>query len=147
MIEHLNDPDKILMTESVIIPDIPEKRIEQNFFAGLCISKPGKHLTAHLRKEQIRGFCSFHSKAFPGQLDFRVAETPCFCAKKNFTKKKSQASEEIINTLLSPDFKEKTDRAVPEDQNVPGENAHTSFLAIDYAICKNESGELNPAIN
>jgi hypothetical protein len=84
-------------------------------------------------------------EAFPGQLDFRVAETPIFVPKE-LKDKINQASEEIIATLLSPDFKAKTDRAVPAGQSVPGENAHTSFLAIDYAICKDENGELIPQL-
>jgi len=82
---------------------------------------------------------------FPGQLEFRIAETPVFVplALKN---KIIQASEEIISSLLTPDFKKKTDRAVPDNENVPNENAHTSFLAIDFAVCKNESGVLFPQL-
>lgn len=83
--------------------------------------------------------------AFPGQLDFRVAETPVFVPNA-LTKKILQASNGIIESLLSPDFSTKTDRAVPTGQNVPGENAHTSFLAIDYAICKDANGELVPQL-
>ncbi|ACT91703.1 hypothetical protein [Dyadobacter fermentans] len=83
--------------------------------------------------------------AFPGQLDFRVAETPVFIP-KDLKKKILWASDEIIGTLLSPDFRAKTDRAVPASQHVPGENAHTSFLAIDYAICRNAAGELIPQL-
>jgi hypothetical protein len=82
---------------------------------------------------------------FPGQLDFRVAETPVFIP-KDLQEKISMASEEIIATLRSSDFKEKTDRAVPAGQNVPNENAHTSFLAIDFAICKDENGALIPQL-
>ncbi|HWV30435.1 MAG TPA: hypothetical protein VN038_12300 [Dyadobacter sp.] len=85
------------------------------------------------------------SSAFPGQLDFRVAETPVFVPRE-LTEKILQASDEIIGTLLSPGFRTKTDRAVPSNQNVPGENAHTSFLAIDYAICRNAAGELVPQL-
>jgi hypothetical protein len=85
------------------------------------------------------------SSAFPGHLDFRVAETPVFVPKE-LTNKILRASDEIIATLISPDFRSKTDRAVPSNQNVPGENAHTSFLAIDYAICRNSAGELIPQL-
>lgn len=83
--------------------------------------------------------------AFPGQLDFRVAETPVFIP-KDLKEKIFRASDEIIGTLLSPDFRAKTDRAVPASQHVPGENAHTSFLAIDYAVCRNAAGELIPQL-
>jgi len=94
-------------------------------------------------ESKYREFLNAFEVDFPGQLEFRVAETPVFVplALKN---KIIQASEEIIASLLSPDFKERTDRAVPEHENVPNENAHTSFLAIDFAVCRNESGELIP---
>ncbi len=85
------------------------------------------------------------SAAFPGQLDFRVAETPVFVP-RDLKQKILRASDEVISTLLSPDFQAKTDRAVPSDQFVPGENAHTSFLAIDYAVCRNAAGELVPQL-
>ncbi len=48
--------------------------------------------------------------------------------------------------MLSSDFLQNTDRAVPSNQNVPGENEHTSFLAIDYAVCRNAYGELVPQL-
>lgn len=83
--------------------------------------------------------------SFPGSLDFRVAETPVFVP-ADLKAKLLEASEDIIAAILSDGFKEKNDRAVPPGQHVPGENAHTSFLAIDYAICKNESGELIPQL-
>lgn len=90
-------------------------------------------------------FVEYLNAAFPGQLDFRVAETPVFIP-ADLKDKILRASEEIIETILSPDFRAKTDRAVPSNQYVPGENAHTSFLAIDYAICRNAMGELVPQL-
>ncbi|TLV02788.1 hypothetical protein [Dyadobacter luticola] len=96
-------------------------------------------------EEKYAAFVASFEDTFPGQLDFRVAETPVFVPKA-LKEKILQASDEIIETLASPDFKAKTDRAVPQDQNVPGENAHTSFLAIDFAICKDENGKLVPQL-
>lgn len=90
-------------------------------------------------------FVEYLNAAFPGQLDFRVAETPVFIPGE-LKDKILRASEEIIETILSPGFRERTDRAVPPNQHVPGENAHTSFLAIDYAICRSDKGELVPQL-
>ncbi|MER0438678.1 hypothetical protein [Emticicia sp. W12TSBA100-4] len=84
-------------------------------------------------------------KDFPNQLDFRVAETPVFVP-KDLKIKLLQACNDIIEVLLKPDFKEKTNRAIPENQNVPNEDAHPSFLAIDFAVCKDGNGELNPQL-
>lgn len=84
-------------------------------------------------------------KDFPNQLDFRVAETPVFVP-KDLKIKLLQACNDIIEVLLKPDFKEKTSRAIPENQNVPNEDTHPSFLAIDFAVCKDENGELSPQL-
>lgn len=96
-------------------------------------------------EEKYNHFIASVEKDFPGQLDFRLAESPVFVPLE-LKKKLIRASEEIIDVLISPDFTAKTDRAVPADQNVPNENAHTSFLAIDFAVCKNEQGELIPQL-
>jgi hypothetical protein len=82
---------------------------------------------------------------FPNQLDFRVAETPIFVP-KDLKIKLLQACNDIIDVLLKPDFKEKTHRAIPANQNVPNEDEHPSFLAIDFAICKDEVGNLTPQL-
>lgn len=82
---------------------------------------------------------------FPNQLDFRVAETPVFVP-KDLKIKLLQACNDIIEVLLKPDFKEKTNRAIPKNQNVPNEDAHPSFLAIDFAVCRDENGELSPQL-
>ncbi|MCF0062745.1 hypothetical protein MUK70_08790 [Dyadobacter chenwenxiniae] len=94
---------------------------------------------------KYEAFVNSFETDFPGQLDFRVAETPIFVPKE-LLEKINIASEQIIETLRSPEFVSNTARAVPADQNVPNENKHTSFLAIDFAICKNERGELTPQL-
>ncbi|MCF0052010.1 hypothetical protein LXM25_18215 [Dyadobacter sp. LJ53] len=94
---------------------------------------------------KYEAFVNSFETDFPGQLDFRVAETPIFVPKE-LLEKINIASEQIIETLRSPEFLSNTARAVPADQNVPNENKHTSFLAIDFAICKNERGELTPQL-
>ncbi|KQS26741.1 hypothetical protein [Dyadobacter sp. Leaf189] len=95
--------------------------------------------------KKYQDFVAYIESAFPGQLDFRVAETPVFIPKE-LKEQILETSEQIIEVLRSPDFKAKTERAVPETQFVPGENAHTSFLAIDYAICRDENGALVPQL-
>jgi hypothetical protein len=104
-----------------------------------------QQFNASFTEDKYAGFVSGIASDYPGQLDFRVAETPVFIPKE-LKERLASACDEIIETLLSPDFRIKTDRAVPADQNVPNENDHTSFLAIDFAICKNEAGELVPQL-
>ncbi len=96
-------------------------------------------------EDKYQKFIASIEDAFPGTLDFRVAESPVFVP-ADLKAKITKACADIITELRATDFIAKTNRAVPEKQNVPNENAHTSFLAIDFAICKNMSGELVPQL-
>ena len=81
----------------------------------------------------------------PGSLDFRNAETPIFI-KKEFKNKMLGACEDIIDVITAPNFKQLTDRSIPDDLKVPGEDAHTQFIVFDFGICKNEKGEMEPQL-
>ncbi|AFK05194.1 hypothetical protein Emtol_4069 [Emticicia oligotrophica DSM 17448] len=96
-------------------------------------------------KEKYENLIAEIHKDFPNQLDFRVAETPVFVP-KDLKIKLLQAANDIIEVILKPDFKEKTERAIPVNQYVPNENSHPHFLAIDFAVCKDEAGNLTPQL-
>lgn len=82
---------------------------------------------------------------YPGQLDFRNSETPIFVP-ADFRDKVLHASEEIVDVIVAPGFKELTERSIPADVHVPGEDAHTQFLVFDFGICKNDKGEIEPQL-
>ncbi len=104
-----------------------------------------KAFNASFSPETYQSFVSAIERDFPGQLDFRVAETPLL-VDRTFRNKLLQACEGIIDTITAPDFIARTDRAIPSAQRVPGENRHTSFLAVDFAICRGASGEPEPRL-
>ena len=79
------------------------------------------------------------------EIAFRVAETPVF-VNQDLKEKLIQAGDEILKTLLEPGFKELTDRAIPKKWKVANETNHPHFIAFDFAICKNEQGELIPKL-
>lgn len=81
----------------------------------------------------------------PGALDFRNAETPVFVPKE-FTRKMLDACEDIIDVIVAPNFKELTDRSIPAELNVPGEDAHPQCLVFDFGVCENDKGELEPQL-
>ena len=85
------------------------------------------------------------SDVHPGQLDFRVAETPVFVP-KDFTKKMLDACESIVDIIVDPGFKYLTRNAIPANVKVPGENDHTQCIAFDFGICINEQGEYEPQL-
>jgi hypothetical protein len=96
-------------------------------------------------EEKYQAFLHHLNSAFHYTIPFRVAESPVF-VDTGLKKKIFQASEEIIDFLVLPGFKKLTDAAIPSQLNVPNETDHTLFLALDYAIVKNERGELTPQL-
>ena len=81
----------------------------------------------------------------PGALDFRNAETPVFIP-KDFTKKMLDACEDIIDVITAPNFKTLTERSIPADLRVAGEEKHAEFIVFDFGICENKIGELEPQL-
>ena len=94
--------------------------------------------------ERYRAFLDNIEHDFPGQLAFRVAETPVFVPRV-LTDKILTACSDILAVITRDDFKTRTERAIPAGQRVPNESPddHTQFLAIDFAVCRDDSdGEL-----
>jgi hypothetical protein len=100
---------------------------------------------ASFTKEKYQALLAEIESEFPSQLDFRVAESPIF-VHADLKIKLLKACNEIINSISSPDFIEKTNSAIPATHFVSGENARPDCLAIDFAICKNEEGDLEPKL-
>ncbi len=81
----------------------------------------------------------------PGQLDFRVAETPLFVP-AILRDKLIAAGNSIIAVIQQPDFKELTEGAIPAHQRVPNEDERPEFLTFDFAVCRAATGELEPQL-
>ncbi|WP_020600046.1 hypothetical protein [Spirosoma panaciterrae] len=95
--------------------------------------------------EQYRAFLAKIEADLPGQLDFRVAETPVFVPKV-LTDKLLDACDHIVDVITRDDFKSLTEKAIPAGQRVPNEDTHTQFMAVDFAVCHNELGEPTPQL-
>ena len=96
-------------------------------------------------KEKYDTFLKDLDSKHPGDIAFRVAETPIFVP-KDFTQKMIDACEAIVDIIVDPKFKELTNRAIPKGENVPNENDYSDFIAFDFGICENEKGELEPQL-
>ena len=84
-------------------------------------------------------------RQLPGQLDFRVAETPVFVPAA-LRDKLIAAGESIIKVIEKPNFKELTEGAIPPHQRVPNEDDRPEFLTFDFAVCHDKNGELEPQL-
>ena len=96
-------------------------------------------------EEKYQEFLKDLDSKHPGDIAFRVAETPIFIP-KDFTKKMIDACEAIVDVITGDNFKKLTERAIPKGETVPNENAQTHFIAFDFGICENANGELEPQL-
>lgn len=95
--------------------------------------------------EKYQHFLNCLHKDLKDEVSFRVAETPVFID-EDLKNKLVQAGDEIVKTLLEPGFKALTDRSIPKKWKVANEASHPHFLTFDFAICKDEQGELIPKL-
>jgi len=96
-------------------------------------------------KEKYNAFLEHLNSIHPGQIDFRVAETPVFVP-ADFKHKILDACESIVDLIIDPRFKDLTENAIPAELRVPGENDHTHFIAFDFGICIDEQGGFEPQL-
>ncbi|NLR92307.1 ATP-grasp domain-containing protein [Flammeovirga agarivorans] len=86
---------------------------------------------------------SYFTDKFGDEVGFRMCETPIFFPKA-FVGRLKQACDDVVSVLKRPDFKSITEEAIPKNCYVPNEDEHTNFLAVDFAVCKNDQDELIP---
>jgi len=109
------------------------------------ISAIREKYNASFTQERYQAFLDYMNAEFSYDIEFRIAETPVFVP-QYLKRKMIKACDDIINVIKLPDFKDKTKKAVPPSCQVPAETSQTNFLAIDFAICQDEQGELEPQL-
>ncbi|WP_158828795.1 hypothetical protein [Mucilaginibacter lacusdianchii] len=100
---------------------------------------------ANFSQEKYQQFLQQLNEGMPNDIAFRVAETPIFLT-ADFRDRLLAAGQDIIQTILQPDFKQLTDRAIPEKWKVANENDHPHFIALDFGVCKDEAGNIVPKL-
>ncbi|MFN8153057.1 MAG: hypothetical protein U0Y08_02060 [Bacteroidia bacterium] len=109
------------------------------------ITEIRNNYNSQFSEEKYRRFLSDMGSTFGYEIEFRVSETPVFID-KSFRKMLEQAGEEIIDVITAPDFKTKSESAIPPSLRVGNEDEHTSLLAIDFAICEDGNGGFIPQL-
>ena len=78
-------------------------------------------------------------------VDFRVAESPLFLDAAT-TAALVRAAEDIVGQLDTPGFRAHAQSAIPAGLAVPAETPFPHFLAVDFALCQDESGGILPQL-
>jgi hypothetical protein len=104
-----------------------------------------KEFNQNFRPEKYQELQDWVADQYNYRAPFRIAETPVFVPAQ-LRDRLYEACEEITDVICSPDFKERTQGALLAGQSVPGETDHTTFLQMDFGICKDENGDLIPQL-
>ncbi len=108
-------------------------------------SSARKTFNENFTPEKYEQFLKSLNDGLKTSIAFRVAETPVFLT-DDFRDKLLAAGEDIINVILQSDFKQLTERAIPEKWRVANENDHAHFIALDFGVCKDEKGNIVPKL-
>ncbi len=104
-----------------------------------------KTFNSEFKKEKYDAFLNELYSYHPGDIEFKVCETPVF-ADKQFRDKLLDVCESIIDVICAPEFNKLTDRAIPAGEKVPNENDHAHMIAFDFGVCINADGGLEPQL-
>lgn len=100
---------------------------------------------AQFTKEKYKQFLDNLNEEAGYHIEFRIAESPIFVS-KDFEKKLVAGGNEILRTVTSPEYYQASERAIPPHLKVPNEDQRPYTIAIDFAICQNDEGELLPQL-
>ena len=120
----------------------------------ICRWDAGATMIPSLRKQFNAGFTSDKYQTFLRRIDdasgthvsFRLAETPCFFPKALLERMAEDGKELIRQLVESPEYRAKSDEAVPAEFKVPNEPAHPLFVQVDFGLVRDAVGELQPKL-
>jgi hypothetical protein len=99
----------------------------------------------NFRQDTYQAMLEDISTQFDHRTPFRIAETPVFLP-DYLVKQLQEACEELVDVIVRPDFKEKSERALLTGQTVPNETDHPTFLQFDFGICDDGQGGFHPQL-
>ena len=96
--------------------------------------------------EKYQQFVKHIDQACGTHVQFRLSETPCFFPKE-LIDRMARDGEALIRQLVdSPEYRKKSDEAVPSEFHVPDEAPHPMFVQVDFGLVRDSAGELNPKL-
>jgi hypothetical protein len=79
-------------------------------------------------------------------IEIRVAETPCFFPQALMDELVTTGAELTHQLLNNPAYMQASNDTIPARYNVPNENSHPNFMAVDFGLTRNSDGSLSPKL-
>src|SRR5215471_1502934 len=130
-------PDRFQITQS------PDHQIAQ---WSSMISSLRRQFNASFTADKYQEFLRRIDQVSGTHVQFRLSETPCFFPKE-LIDRMSRAGEELIRQLVdNPEYRAKSDEAVPAEFKVQNESPHPMFVQVDFGLVRDAQGELQPKL-
>ncbi|MCH6200686.1 hypothetical protein MMU07_13965 [Aquiflexum sp. LQ15W] len=94
--------------------------------------------------EKYQAFLDDLASDFDYLPTFRVAESPFFIP-DNLKEQLIEGCQHVVDFIKREDFNSLTEKSLSFNFNVPNQDQHTQFLAIDFGICE-EDGKIIPKL-
>lgn len=107
-------------------------------------SKYRKIFNEQFSTEKYHKLMSEIESDFQYMPTFRISESPFFITPE-LQAQLMEGAQQVVDFIKKPDFLELTQKAVDLNRKVPNEDAHTTFLAVDFGICE-EDGKIVPKL-
>jgi hypothetical protein len=85
------------------------------------------------------------SRRLDSTFEFRLAETPLFLP-DDFKRRATESATAIVEQLCDPALIEHMKAAIPVRWNTPGMDALPNLAQVDFAVVRDENGELVPKL-
>ncbi|AZA89646.1 Uncharacterised protein [Chryseobacterium nakagawai] len=108
------------------------------------IPKYRKHFNQEFSDEKYKQLKEILKQKGGIEPGFRISESPIFLTKE-FESKLLDASESIISQIKALPA-ETLQKAIPDNCRVPNDTDQPHFFTIDFGVCKNEDGTIEPQL-
>src|SRR5215469_12605640 len=96
--------------------------------------------------EKYQRFIRYVDEVCGTHVPFRLSETPCFFPKELIDRMAGDGEALIRELVDNPQYRVRSDQAVPAEFKVPNEAPHPMFVQVDFGLVRDSGGELHPKL-
>src|ERR1700733_1105581 len=105
-----------------------------------------KRFNEQFTPEKYHAFLRRIDDACGTHVQFRLSETPCFFPRPLLERMAEDGKELIRQLVESPDYRARSNDAIPAEFRVPNEPAHPMFVQVDFGLVRDAGGGLQPKL-
>jgi hypothetical protein len=104
------------------------------------------HFNTHFTPTQYTEFVARLNHLTRTNIEFRVAETPCFFPQSLLNELAETGATLTHQLLNNPAYLQASNQTIPDQYRVPNENPIPNFMTVDFGLVRNPDGSLTPKL-